>query len=39
MSTLKDGYFGLQNSTVSLGRRGKYFLVNFKRYEIANNEE
>jgi hypothetical protein len=39
ISTLKNGFFGLQNSAVPLGRREKNFFVNFEHYDLANGEE
>jgi hypothetical protein len=39
ISSLKNGFFGLQNSAVPFGRRGNLFLINFERYDLANGEE
>jgi hypothetical protein len=35
----KKWFFGLQNSAVYLGRRGKNFFVNSECYDLANGEE
>jgi hypothetical protein len=35
MSTLKNGFFGLQNSVVPLGRREKNLSVDFEYYDLA----
>jgi hypothetical protein len=37
--TLKNGFFGLQNSAVPFRRTGKKRFLNFECYDIANGEE
>jgi hypothetical protein len=39
MSTLKNGFFGLQNSVIPLKSSGKSFFFNFEHYDLANGEE
>ena len=39
ISTLKIGFFGLQNSAVPFGTGGKNFFFNFEHYDLANGEE
>jgi hypothetical protein len=39
MCTLKNGFFGLQNSAAPLGAGEKNFFVNFEHYDPANAEE
>jgi hypothetical protein len=39
LSTLKNGFFGLQNSIVPLKHSEKNFFFNFEHYDLANGEE
>jgi len=39
MSTLENGFVGLQNSADPFWHRGKNSFVNFERYDLAIGEE
>jgi hypothetical protein len=39
ISTLKNGFFGLQNSAVPVWGREKNRFINFEHYDLANGEE
>ena len=39
MSTLKNGFLGLENSAIPFGRKEKNFFVTFERYDLSNGEE
>jgi hypothetical protein len=36
--TLKNGFFGLQNSAVPFGHSGIFIFFNFECYDLANGE-